>query len=223
MSDYDPDYYSEGDFDDKEDLLWSEKDWQHYLLQNRRLVLNFAKLYRDLKAQRELLSDISKVKTDDSAYFAEIAESLLPEDYVEDADDEPYTFHKSPLYIVTTALYLNMRQIWEQLITKQPYSVSSAFSWNLAKSLHSGEKNAILAAQALEHIDYSLAICHLKVVLRCIQETFFILDQLPTMGDPVIIRVKSGLKEDLTDLQAYWLEALEDCQDSINMFRQDED
>lgn len=222
MSDYESDYYSEGDFEDREDLLWGEKDWQHYLLQNKRLVLHFIKLYKDLKAQRVLLGEISNVRGDESEFFAEIAESLLPEEYMEE-EDEPYTFHKSPLYIITTALYVNMRQIWEQLITKKPYAVSSVYTWNLARSLHSGEKSAILAAQAMEHIDYSLAICHLKSVLKCIQETLFILNQLPSMGDKLIREVKLGLKEDLIDLQALWLEALEDCQDSINMFSQDED
>src|SRR5690606_10198304 len=123
--------YSDGDYEDREDLIWNEADWQQFLIKNQQDINFFLEVYKRLRiAKGGHLDDVIKEmgwappqssENEDSPYedlFSDSQENtFFNEDDWHDAQD-PFTIHKHPLFIATLGLYDLIKDYWETFMLK---------------------------------------------------------------------------------------------------------
>jgi len=215
MSKYDFDQYGEGEFDDKEDLAWSEYDGLMYLRQAKKEVHHYFKFFQELDARENPVEAILKlIGWNKDAFFIteEDFDESLPFEKGEAEDFEcdlaPYTVHRHPLYMVTTALYQLIRYYWEKLMMELPAgTLSSAVTWQFAEALREGETSAILAVNTLDIGDYTLTVCQLKHGLNALNESLNVVRQLSSIRSTRLKHINNAL----FILREIWLCVMQDC------------
>ncbi len=231
MSSFEYENYSDGEWDDRGDLAWNEYDWQQYLKQNDQEISRFLSFYNKLKHQPDHLDDVAHLMGWDSGDWAPGDESSEQSSWDEKKDDEdgpdedlqPYTIHKHPVFIVTRGLYQNLYHVWEQYSAQGLNHIfNPAVTWKFAASLHAGEINAIMAINALDMGDYSLAICHLKNALSAINHSFSILQNIP-QKTPTMATLHQEATIALFDLREVWLRVMNDCREENRRRKADGD
>jgi hypothetical protein len=193
------DYYLEnhqGDFEDQEDLIWNEFDWQQYLNKNKRDINKLAEFYKSIQYNRVgYLEEICKfmgwesfdvfssqdgemeeISIETTAFFSQ---EETEESSESEAEPDPYTIHKHPLYCVSMALYQFIQEQCEELLVAGKNVVSAIELWRFSTSLLASQSNVLMAVYSIDFGDHVLAICHLKQVLNAVNESFKVLNQLP--------------------------------------------
>lgn len=203
MSDYYLENY-QGDFEDQEDLIWNEFDWQQYLNKNKRDIIKLSQFYKTLLntpgGYSGYLEEICKFmgwsefdvfgmqeseeETTTEATFTLQEESEEIVEAEAEAGD-PYTIHKHPLHFFGMAVYQFIQDQCEELLVSGKNSISAIEIWRFSTSLITGQSNILLAIFSIDMGDNVVAICHLKHVLNGINESFKILNQLPKTLAPV--------------------------------------
>ncbi len=218
MSEYEFESYSDGDWDDRGDLVWNEFDWQQYLKQNEQEVIRFLSLYQKLKNQPSHLDDIAHLMGWDMGDWA-LLESLDDEDDTQpepatEIDFDPYTVHKHPVYIVSHSLYQLLRIIWEHLLANgDDRSISPHMSWEFAKSIQAGELNALMAIHALDVGDFALTVCHLKNALSALNHSLRIVQDIPLKAGRSVPAFQREASQALFDLREVWLRVMSECRE----------
>ena len=170
MSQYDFDnFHFDGDWDDAGEIVWSEAQWQSYLRDSEAEITRFITVYNSVKDRPDRVDEAAYLMgwdREDWAIGEEDCESEVS-DPIESADDifdenAPYTIHRHPVYIASTALYLNVRKNWDHFLCIAGTKTESQFVWKYASSLRDGEMHALLGVQCLDLGDSQLAICHFK-------------------------------------------------------------
>ncbi len=221
MSSHDFESFSDGEWDNSEELAWNEFDWQQYLKSNEQEIASFLSHYHQLKTQSDHLDEIARLmgwesedwsaldpeETEEAAIFNEEGREALDDDF------DPYTVHKHPVYIVTHGLYQHLFKCWELFTAHNIRVINPIHVVQFASSLHAGELNAIMAINALDMGDYNLAICHLKNALSAVNHSFSLLQQLnaPTLKD--IAPFTHEVTIALFDLREVWLRIMSDCRE----------
>lgn len=223
MSSHDFESFSDGDWDNSEELAWNEFDWQQYLKNNDQEVATFLSYYHQLKTQPDHLDAIARLmgwesedwssydseETDDDVAFPEEKENREP---LEETFD-PYTVHKHPVYIVTHGLYQHLFKCWELFTAHNAPVINPVQVIQFATSLHAGELNAIMAINALDMGDYNLAICHLKNALSAVNHSFSILQKLHVVPLQDFAAFRQEASTVLFDLREVWLRVMNDCRE----------
>lgn len=196
------DYYLEnyhGDFEDQEDVVWNELDWQQYLTRNRRDIRKLVEFYKTVRYNRmTYLEELCKfMNWGDFDIFGlqdtEEDENLFGDNSFEESSEtteneleaDPYTIHKHPLHCLSMAVYQFIQDQCEELLVTGQDVISAIDVWRLATSLLSGQSNVLMAIYSIDVGDNILAICHLKHVLNAINESFRVLNQMPSTLLPV--------------------------------------
>lgn len=234
MSGFDHEHFSEGDWDGKNEMEWNEFDWQQYLKRNEQDILRFLNLYLRPRKDASHLDEVARQmgwgddewapaeesadEEDDFAAEA-VAESPLEDDR---APYEPYTVHRHPVYIVTTALYRHLRSCWEQFTLAHPKNLPPALGAQFNTSLHAGESNAVMAVASLDVGDFTLAVCHLKNALSAINHTLGMLQHISKYGIPAFTLFQHDAQTALFDLREVWLRVMRDCRDEARRPRDGE-
>lgn len=194
MSNFYPENYHEGDSEDQEDVVWNELDWYQYLSRNKQEVRKLIECYKKVKNNRSgYLEEIARLMGWTSFAFFDFDEQASVEIYADvsspiaqneeeyEVELEPYTIHKNPLNIFTMGLYQVIQEQCEELLTGQ-HGISAINMWRLSMSMNEGQSNIILATYSIDLGDYMLAISHLKLALKAINESLQVVSLLPTVS-----------------------------------------
>lgn len=220
MSNFDPNSPSDNDWDERGDLAWNEFDWEQYLREQDDVLHRYLAFYEQLRDHPDRIDEVAHfmrwdegVWTSDSTQLDENTDNDAP---VEEADysAEPYTLHKSPVFIATKAIYLSLKRGWER-IAIDPAKVSQALAVNFQTSLHRGEEQAILAVQALDFGDYAMAISLLKRALGELNQTLALMDSPAMEGSRAVANFRHDALPRLFDLREIWLRVMNECRQEL--------
>src|SRR5690625_1096456 len=121
MSNFDFDGFSEGDWDERNELAWNEFDWERYLRSQDETLRRYLEIYSRMKGRPDRLDRTARMMGWDieewtgNEFLDDEEDDLDLED--ENEDLEPYTLHKHPIYIATKALYLDIQARWLDLLS----------------------------------------------------------------------------------------------------------
>jgi len=223
MSNFDPDTPSENDWDERGDLAWNEFDWEQYLREQDDVLHRYLAFYEQLREHPERIDEVAHFMHWDEGVWTSESVSMeddgTEEEETEAQDDasykaEPYTLHKSPVFIATKAIYLSLKRAWERIATdnaKVPQTLAIA----LQTSLYRGEEQAILAVQALDFGDFAMAISLLKRALRELNQTLALLDDRAANVSRVLGHFCQDARPRLFDLREIWLRVMNECRQEL--------
>ena len=226
MSNFDPDGPSENEWEDRGDLAWNEFDWEHYLRDQDDVLHRYLAFYEQLKGNPERLDEAAHLMGWDKEGWSSDSpdddddvssgNDLAGDDRLDgaDAEPDPYTVQKNPVFIATKAIYLSLRRAWERIATdgdRVPQTLALAFQ----TSLYRGEEQAVLGIHALDFGDYAMAISLFKRALREMNVSFSLLDDKVTAHS----RSLAGFRQDATprlfDLREIWLRVMNECRQEL--------
>lgn len=231
MNNYNFDGHQDGDWEERGDLFWNEFDWQLFLNRQQKEVSRFLSLYHEY-IQEDNRMDTVAIKMgwdledwllngEDPEEDSEPQSLTGSEDIPEFEDLDPYTLHRHPVYVAMTALYADLNRLTEHLLLRGNQQVSTELLWKFARTLSDGERNAILGLQALDLADYMLSVCHLKMVLRALNEGMALIS--PLTKDAVnASQMHKAMMVRLFDLRELSLRIMYDCREEDRRgFRED--
>lgn len=233
MNNYNFDGHHDGDWEERGDLFWNEFDWQLFLNRQQKEVSRFISLYHEY-IQEDTRMDTVAIKMgwdlqdwllngdDDDGSEDENAQGVANSEEIPDLDDlDPYTLHRHPVYIAMTALYADLNRLTEHLLLNGQQAVATEMLWRFARTLNDGERNSILALQALDLADYMLSVCHLKMVLRAVNDSMALVTPL-TRNCPHAVQMHKAMMIRLFDLRELCLRVMHDCREEDRRgFRED--
>jgi hypothetical protein len=217
----------EGDWDDRGNLSWSELDWQQFLNRREKEVARFLHFYDECPLNSmERLDWVAKQMGWDSEDWSVSDYIEGEDDFEEDAeswkdggqggadspDNDPYTLHRHPVYVVCSGLFLHLRYIWRQVISEKTESVDSVLSWDFAESLSEAEKHSLMAMQCMDMGDFLLCVVHMKRALRGINLSMSLLPELLERADGNKA-LQQLVGNRLFDLREVCLRVIQDCRE----------
>jgi len=224
MSGYNPEFESDGDWEDRGDLAWNEYDWQRYLKQHDSELSRFLGLYRKMREHPNRLDEIAHMMGWDREDWnagdiqREDAESDAgtpsPEDDMLDAEEmDPYTVHRHPVFIVTRALYSTVRHHWNHLVKSQKAPLNVALVLEFTNSLNQAEHHAVMGVHALDMGDFTLCVTHLKNALAGLNLTLGLIQRLPSKESRECALFYADALPVLFDLRDLWLRVMNECRE----------
>lgn len=225
MSNYNFDGQSDGDWEERGDLSWNEFDWQKYLARNEKEIDRFIELYHMHRHDPNRLDTVAHIMGWDEEDWA-VSDPTLDDDPVlelekmrdedgENDDSDPYTILRHPVFVVVSGLHKNLGQQFEQLLDSGESPGDAKAAWEFGKSIYAAEQSALLAIQALDVGDYTLAVCHMKLALSALNKT---LSLLPTIAGDASFACREFLVEahrELFDLREVYLRVMADCREEV--------
>src|ERR1035437_9549051 len=223
MSNFDPDTPSENDWDERGDLAWNEFDWEQYLREQDDVLHRYLAFYEQLREHPERIDEVAHFMHWDEGVWTSESVSMEDDGTEEEETEaqeeasynaEPYTLHKSPVFIATKAIYLSLKRAWERIATdnaKVPQTLAIA----LQTSLYRGEEQAILAVQALDFGDFAMAISLLKRALRELNQTLALLDDRAANASRALGHFCQDARARRFDLREIWLRVMNECRQEL--------
>ncbi len=212
MTNKDTDGLFEGDGDEKNELSWTETDWEEYLAEHETAVRDYLRHYEQAAGNPDRIDEVAR----QMGWEIELPEEPEPGASLESGEEnfpgewEPYTLHRNPVHIATKALYTSLLVNWER-IAVHPDRISPALSLAVQSSLFRGRECALQAAQALDLGDYALAICFFKRALRELNEVLARLGQAELSDATLLARYRDFALPRLFDLREIWLRVMHEC------------
>ena len=219
MSNFDPNSPSENEWDERGDLAWNEFDWEQYLREQDDVLHRYLAFYEQLRDHPARIDEVAHfMRWDEGVWTSEsvsLTEDASDEEEDEDEEEEaynaePYTLHKSPVFIATKAIYLSLKRGWERIAidaAKVPQPLAVA----VQTSLYRGEEQAVLAVQALDFGDFAMAISLLKRALRELNQTLALLDERAAATSRALDHFCHDAQPRLFDLREIWLRVMNEC------------
>lgn len=211
----------ENEWDEPGELAWREIDWELYLQEQDGAVREYLSHYDALATHAERLDEAARrMGWEQMAKEAEAAAENTPadegrEDAPEpEADWEPYTLHKNPVYIATKALHLSLTQNWAQLAAGSG-QVPPPLGIALLTTLNRGYEQSLLATQAVDLGDYGLAVCLFKRALRELNSSLAHLDAGAGGQSHGLADYRRYALPRLFDLREIWLRVLNECREEL--------
>ena len=178
MSQYEFESNQDGDWDDNEEVAWNEADWQNFLRKSDKEVARFITVYNKVKNDPDRLDAAATLMGWQRDDWSSVDEIELEEDEIQQArhlelDEvrkiDPYTIHRHPVFISSTALFSYLRASWEHFMRHNRKQPEASLSWSYCASLADAERHCLLAANCLDLGDFLLAVCHLKKSSFCVE------------------------------------------------------
>ncbi len=220
MSDFEPDYLSENEWEDNGDLAWNEFDWELYLREQERSIGRYLGFYEALKASPDRIDEVADRMGWDRADTDEAEERENPERAL--FADDIYTLQKNPVYIATKALFLSLRRSWES-VAAHPGLVPQPLALSFLASIHECEEQAVMAIHALDFGDYAMAICLFKRAMAGLNDCFAAVGSEGAGAHPAVRACRDDLRMRLFDLREIWLRVISDCREDSNRPADEED
>ncbi|MFP6901825.1 MAG: hypothetical protein VCA36_12835 [Opitutales bacterium] len=222
MSHHDFDsFHFDGEWDDAGEIAWSEAEWQRYLCDSEAEVSRFITIYNSVMDRPDRLDEAAHLMGWDIEEWAvgedDLEETDADVDYTPGAESfdstAPYTIHRHPVYIASSALYLHTRKNWEHFLSISGPKAKPQFVWKYASSLRDGEMHALLGVQCLDLGDNRLAVCHFKRAHSALNETLkmnsALSEMYPTLQSLPIYQ--EDVRKRLLDLREIWLRVMQEC------------
>lgn len=220
MSNFYPENYHDGD-SEQENVAWNECDWYHYLGRNRREIRRVIDCYKSVRSTHaNYLEELAKMMGWNSFVLIDVDDqggeevfvdtcniSQDEEEYEIEINIEPYTIHKNPLNLLTWGLYQYIQEQCEELLGSQR-SISAINIWRLSRSLMDGQSNIMMATYSIDIAEYMLAICHLKLALKAVNESLQVIGRMPK----TIPQVKE-ISMALFSLREVFIKVSNDCRE----------
>jgi hypothetical protein len=220
MSQYEFDGSNEGDWDDAGDLAWNEADWQVFLRNSDKEVARFMTAYNQVKDQDDRLDAAATLmgwqrddwsSTDELEFDENDIPMIKPIDLEEIQSMDPYTIHRHPIYITSSALFSYLRASWEQLMRKNKHANNTDLVWGYSVSLSDAEKHCIMAANSLDLGDFLLAVCHFKKAHSALNESMRINRLFKHHSAKKFEKYHEETSKRMYDLREIWLRVMSDC------------
>ena len=220
MSQYDFDnFHFDGEWDDAGEIAWGEAEWQKYLRDSDTEVTRFITIYNSVIERPDRLDEAAHLMGWDREDWAIVEEENEDGEEEQVSSEEPfdanapYTIHRHPVYIATTALYLHTRRNWEHFLSMAGSKTDSQFVWQYASSLRDGEMHASLGVQCLDLGDNQLAVCHFKQAHSALNETLRMNSLLSDLHPrlPSLSKYQEDVMKRLLDLREIWLRVIQEC------------
>ena len=220
MSQYEFESNHDGDWDDNEEVAWNEADWQNFLRKSDKEVARFITVYNKVKENPDRLDAAAALmgwhrddwsSTDEIDMEEEDLQQIRPLDVDEIRKMDPYTIHRHPVYISSTAFFSYLRASWEHLMRHNRKQPEPCLSWSYCGSLADAERHCLLAANCLDLGDFLLAVCHLKKAHSALNESMR-LNRLFSHHSPKIFsKYLHELDLRMYDLREIWIRIIQDC------------
>lgn len=235
MSHFDNEPFSEGDWEDRGDLIWNEFDWEQYLRQQDQSVIHYRQLYEKYRTRPDRLDHIAaQMNWDNEDWTSEDSSESFPidletsdESIADDTEEEdswdPYTLHRHPVFIATRALLGYLQENWEKLLADTSLGIPARLAVNYSQSLAKTDFNATFAIQALDFGDFSLCTAQMKRALAELNATLLFLDEIRrTASYQTEIYHREAIVR-IFDLREIWLRVMQFCREEVNRNPEDED
>ncbi len=232
MSDFDPESFSENEWEERGDLAWNEFDWERYLREQDDALHRYLAHYENLRDDPGRIDEVARLMGWDDGPAAGDGDGAAAETGPEPAPAEPpaaatpggfepYTLHQNPVFVATKAIYLSLKRSWERLAGDQERG-TQARAMAVQTSLYRGEEHAILGVQALDLGDYAMAVSLFKRAMQELNRT------LALANDPgfVACRRLADWRDDAIprffDLREIWLRVIAECREELSRRVDDE-
>jgi len=212
MTPKDSDGFSDNEWDDSEELGWSEADWEKFLRKQDDAVLRYLGFYESLGDEEDRLDKVARLMAWDLEETEDDPESEEAEDEADEMD--PYVLQRNPVYVAASALYMSLSIEWEQ-VALDGNQVAPAVSLPLLSSLSRGERHALLGLQALDIGDYTMAVCLFKRALRELNGTLNHVNGLLFEEEPLKSFRERAMSR-LFDLREVLLRVITESREELN-------
>jgi hypothetical protein len=215
MSDFNADGPLDCDWNDRGELAWNEFDWERYLREQDDAVRRYIGLYESCPGEPNRIDLVAGKmgweSTDLSDDALPVAEDLAI-DFPDDGDI--YTLHKNPVFIATKAIFLSLKQRWEQAVAGDR-SLSASLALAFLSTLHRGEEQAVQAVHALDFGDFAMAVSLFKRALSALNASFALLQSDSAASNPSLVRYRELATPALFDLREIWLRVSAECREEL--------
>jgi hypothetical protein len=206
---------ADGDWDNPEDLDWTEFDWEKYLRSQDDMVHRYLGFYEHSRSVPDRIDEVARLmgwEVSDKEIEKE-TESEAAED--DEAEAEPYVIQSNPVFIATSALFRMLQVNWER-VAGLSSEIPKSLALPMQAALYRSERQSLLAIQSLDMGDFAMAVSLFKRALRDLNVA------LSHLSDPVFDTAKDfqSLREDmqggLFDLREIWLRVIAECREEVS-------
>lgn len=212
MTPKDSDSFSDGDWDDSEELGWSEFDWEKYLRKQDDAVVRYLGLYETFLEADDRLDKVAHLmgwdEDEDEDEDAPISEEEMN-------DFDPYTLQRNPVYVAASALYMSLAKEWEHL-SLDGRIVAPSLSLPLLSSLHRGERHTLLGIQSLDLGDYTMSISLFKRAMRELNGTLSFVNGAEFADGKPLAAFRERAVVRLFDLREVLLRVIAEARDEVS-------
>ncbi|MCH8475579.1 MAG: hypothetical protein LAT55_10180 [Opitutales bacterium] len=227
MSHYEHESFSDGDWEDRGDLIWNEFDWEQYLRQQDHFLHHYLELYNKHRKREDRLDYVASLMNWDMEDWTPSESSgdvenqpppiLFEEEACEDDELDPYTIHRHPVYIAVKAILLSLEAALTKLTAKAANdSQIIPHICPFSTALRECENNTLLAVQAIDFGDYALGTAQLKRSLRALNQAMASLDALDGADPKTFKPFAQEVQTRLFDIREIWLRMMAFCREEIN-------
>ncbi len=232
MSDFDPESFSENDWDERGDLAWNEFDWERYLREQDDALHRYLAHYERLVDDPGRIDEVARLMGWDDEAAADgagaggdktdagPAPADLPPAAARGAFD-PYTLHQNPVFVATKAIYLSLKRSWERLAGDQERG-TQARAMAVQTSLYRGEEHAILGVQALDLGDYAMAVSLFKRAMQELNRTLSLANGPDFTANKHLAGWRDQAIPRFFDLREIWLRVIAECREELSRRVDDE-
>ncbi|MEY4033426.1 MAG: hypothetical protein RL492_620 [Verrucomicrobiota bacterium] len=201
----------QGDFDGSGNASWGEADWAGYLLRNDHEVGRFLSYYNEVKPLPDRLDISARRMGWENADWGPGDPPDEAGDDDQEGPDLPYCIHQHPVYIVSRALGIQLTVCFRKLCQDSGPAINALTAADLMHSFWDVEHQMVMAINATDTGDMSLALVHMKRGLSAINYSIGLLAQIPTEARLSSAEASSELEATLFDLREICLRVMADC------------
>ncbi|MDQ8205417.1 hypothetical protein [Pelagicoccus sp. SDUM812003] len=216
MGNYEHDSDPNSDWDDSCESDWTEFNWEHYLQREDKEIAKYQSLYNKLIRSPNRLDEVALyMGWQQRAPEIEDEETVDQEDVAYEADQQPYTIHKHPLFVSSKALHGWLLEQWSRHIALAGEQLPAQHALSLQTALMESDQYGLLAVTALDLNDFALAIAYFKRGMVSINKAFALLAKFESLEIEPLNRYVSNARIRLFDIREIWLRVSSDCRTTI--------
>jgi hypothetical protein len=223
MKDFDADGAPDSDWEERDELAWTEFDWEQYLRQQDAAITKYLEHYESLETRPDRIDEAARLMGwEEGDWNSETLNEVDLDEMPEDWDDlEPYSVHRNPVYVATKAIFSGL---WRRIgaFPQIPDPVVSKAVIGLATTCHQCEDAASLAIHALDLGDYSMAVSLFKRALRGLNSALSVVATLEASPAAGCQEFATAARLRLFDLREICLRVMEECRQESTRPLEDE-
>jgi hypothetical protein len=200
----------QGEFEGSGNASWGEADWAGYLMRNDHEVGRFLSYYNEAQSLSDRLDNSARRMGWENADWGP---GDPPDDPAADEDgpELPYCIHQHPVYIVARALGIQLTVCFRKLCQDAGPGINALTAADLVHSFWDVEHQMVMAINATDTGDMSLALVHMKRALSAINYTIGLLAQVPEATRQTSAESTQEIEAALFDLREICLRVMADC------------
>jgi hypothetical protein len=201
----------QGEFEGSGNASWGEADWANYLHRNDLEVARFLSYYNEIKILPDRLDISARRMGWENADWGPGDPAEDPTDELGESTDLPYCIHQHPVYIVARALGIQLAASLDILNRDGNHSITPTEAGKLMHSAWEVEHQIIMAINATDTGDMSLALVHMKRGLSAINLAIGLVSQLQAAVRLSAAEATADIENTLFDLREICLRVMADC------------